>query len=215
MHHIPKTAGTSMGMALAPYCRNPLLIENPFKELMNKAQWKHHQWNITDDNYFRLIQWKHHEDFWVHQCVKNTRHITIGEDYTEAAFVRNPFDAVFASWDGDEDFDDFVKYFVTTGKVPVGWQTQLDFISDDHGKVLLNFIGRFETLEKDWVEFTDLIGLIGLELPQQNMSADDYIITTGRKSENYKDHYTSYSKDAVAKKYRDDLKYFGYEFDGI
>ena len=34
------------------------------------------------------------------------------KDYFMFTFVRNPFSLIFASWDGDEEFPDFVKYFV-------------------------------------------------------------------------------------------------------
>ena len=206
MHHFPKTAGTSRSLALSPYIRHPVDIVNPVPSEAQGA------WQLDEKNFFRVQAWRHHEDFWIHQAVKGTRHITIGEDYFQATFVRNPFSLIFASWDGDEEFPDFVKYFVATGQVPPAWRTQLDFISDDHGNILVDWIGRFENLLEDWDIFTTKVGLEGLKLPKQNMSTDDFQANRRKKSEDYVEHYNSYAIDAVAKKFREDLDFFGYEF---
>ena len=47
---------------------------------------------------------------------------------------------------------------------------QLDYLTDPNGKMLVDFIGRFETLQKDFNKACDKIGIPGRKLPRTNIT---------------------------------------------
>lgn len=66
----------------------------------------------------------------------------------------------------------------------------------------INYIGKYETLSKDFNTVCQKIGIDTIDLPYTNMSS---------LKSNYKQAYTAELADKVRGKYVEDIKYFNYE----
>jgi len=79
---------------------------------------------------------------------------------------------------------------------------QLDWISDAEGRIVVDFVGRFENLQGDCQRVCDIIG-IECTLPHFNKT---------KRSRNYREYYSSRTKRIVRETYGRDIEAFGYEF---
>lgn len=79
---------------------------------------------------------------------------------------------------------------------------QLAFLADESGRLLVDFVGRYERLQADFDTICDRIGIPGRELPHSNKSRRGH----------YTDYYTDATRDLVAQHYRKDIEFFGYRF---
>lgn len=79
---------------------------------------------------------------------------------------------------------------------------QLDYISDNKGNVLMDFIGKFENLENDFRQIMEKIGV------------KDYSLLHLNKFEHgdYRNYYTDEDIEKVYKIYKRDIEYFNYKF---
>jgi hypothetical protein len=102
--------------------------------------------------------------------------------------------------DGSCSFTEFMKSHSDTWAL----KPQLYWIKNAKGQVAMDFIGKFENLEPDFATICDAIGITDKTLPRLVMSA---------KKAN-EDHFDSEVIDLVYKKYKEEIKLFGYEFEG-
>ena len=71
--------------------------------------------------------------------------------------------------------------------------------------LIVDFVGRYESLEDDFARVLAAIGLAGrVELPVTNVSPG--------KTGSYRDHYTPETRDLVARWYAPEIRHFGYTF---
>ena len=110
----------------------------------------------------------------------------IWNTYYKFSFVRNPFDWV-ASWyfyrqrenfknnknrhhtyTGDISFSDFVR---NDKEWP---NTQLEFLANDSGNILVDFIGRYENLDSDFNYICKKINIPCIKLPSLNMAGKKF-----------------------------------------
>jgi len=136
-------------------------------------------------------------------------------DYFKFSFVRNPWSRAY-SWyratmkDSREQikysvpascqFFDFIKYHL---EYQPGLRTQFYWLRDSKGNIPLDFIGRFENLESDFIKVAQSIGLLNSELPKKRYTG---------KSASYVKAYNSRTKDIIWQKYREEIDFFGFEF---
>ena len=185
-YHYPKTGGSSITAALAPYLRYPQ--EVPPTE---QGGW----------------QGRHHIDGIQHVPLKWVT-VTPPDDYLKAVFIRNPFEIVVSAWNIDKcSFDRVVHDEIATRQHPSLQNTILESITDETGNVVMDFIGRYENMETDWKKFCWLVGLPKLKLPYKNIKENKY---ERQKNADYRTHYTQYSRQVVSEVFGNDLSYFGY-----
>ena len=185
-YHYPKTGGSSITAALAPYLRYPQEVPP-----IEQGGW----------------QGRHHIDGIQHVPLKWVT-ITPPADYVKAVFVRNPFEIVVSAWNIDEmPFDKFVHEEISTRQHPSLRNTILESITDESGIVQTDFIGRHENMEADWNKFCWLVGLPKLKLSYKNIKENKY---ERQKNNDFRQYYTPYSIRVVHEIFGNDLSYFGY-----
>ena len=133
------------------------------------------------------------------------------ENYFKFTFVRNPWDKILSQYffrvvdegrlralgRSEVSFNEFVKK-----PFPGCHWVQLNRISDKNGKILVDFIGRFETLQDDFNVVCDKLGQKPKKLPH----------AFGTQHKPYWEYYDDESRELIAIKYKKDIEYFGYKF---
>jgi hypothetical protein len=77
----------------------------------------------------------------------------------------------------------------------------LDWISDDH-KITVDLVGRYETLDQDWIRICEKLGVEHIPLGRENRVA----------RADYQSFYDEASKRSVAERFSKTIELFGYEF---
>ncbi len=137
------------------------------------------------------------------------------------AFVRNPWDLQVSSFHhirrerphylgGHQDFAGFLRWKLDPERayqyhIDTSIELQSDYLIDLHGRVLVDFIGRYERLTEDFAEACDRIGIRPPELPHQRKATD--------RQSDYRSYYTEETAELVADYFRQDIELLGYDFD--
>ena len=108
----------------------------------------------------------------------------------------------------DMSFPDFVREI---GKIPdelsdPHFRSQHAFITDKKGKMLVDFTGKFENLEKDLEKICSKIGIKDAVLPHLKKSS---------LRSHYSGYYTEKEIETVRKRYKKDIEAFGYKFENV
>jgi len=96
-----------------------------------------------------------------------------------------------------ESFNTKIPYFKSIS------YNQLDYVSDDSGNILVNFIGRFENLNNDWNTILSNLSINKIKLFFENKGYH----------KNYKEYYQKDDINKVYEMYKKDIDYFGYEYE--
>lgn len=134
--------------------------------------------------------------------------------YFKFGFVRNPWDRAVSLYERREglqlrnrmtfgEFIDWMRLASSTCMHPVPHRYQLDWFVNPHGDVIVDFIGRYESLERDWARVANRLG-IGVALPRVNVNTE--------KKRHYTEYYDDRTRAIVAGRFALDIEYFGYEF---
>ncbi|HCX29893.1 MAG TPA: hypothetical protein DHU55_09025 [Blastocatellia bacterium] len=202
---VPKTGSTSVRAILGKPLRPHLnLWEN--KRLMESY------WTQRGGRKNRILEC-------LYLTLPKQRRIEIGQrqfaTYFKFGFVRNPWDRVVSLYERTEaeqmrnemtfdQFVDWIQYSSSTCVHSSPHRYQLDWFVDSNGKVLADFIGKFERLEEDWAFVAQKLG-INETLPHRRANL---------RKRHYTEYYTASTREVVAKKFKVDVEYFGYEFAG-
>jgi len=190
--HIPKSAGTSINAALG-------IGKEGIQSLFGK---------ITEEE---KLQFGLNHSYW-HHCPVSVLKQFIPEDtftgYFKFTFIRNPWDRLVSLYFYHkrirhlQDTTTFNEW-VLSHKIPAYLLTpQLDYITNNKGSTVVDFIGRFENLEKDWTYIAKKIGT--------NMKLIPANIT---KRKHYSLYYTEETKKIVTEIFKKDIEAFGYKFE--
>ncbi len=85
-------------------------------------------------------------------------------------------------------------------------RNQVDYVTNRQGRLLVDFVGRFERLEADVAAVFAEIGLGEPELPHKNRS---------KRRGHYSAFYTPETEEIVRERFNRDIEYFGYEFERV
>ena len=143
------------------------------------------------------------------------------DSYFKFCFVRNPYDLLVSSYKWwkrepksgrkrklyleilDMSFKEFIlKRAEFINEVNTKKLGQHFWITNTDGNPLVDFIGKFENLQKDFNIICDKIGIPHQLLPHHNKT----------KHKCYTEYYDDETREIVAEKYAKDIEYFGYEF---
>lgn len=147
------------------------------------------------------------------------------------SFVRNPWARILSEYRYRNYFHHrSFRDFVLNRLPPPGWDDkyrhvmpQYDMLHDREGRLLVDFVGRFENLQADFDRVCAKLGLGESALPHRNKS-DKKSRDTRRRVRNWlyfngenrirrlEDFYDDETREAVAEYYRRDIETFGYEF---
>jgi hypothetical protein len=183
--HIPKTGGTSLRTWLYE------ILQDPSMQILKKHVTAKQVENVIDrpERYFKFTFVRNPWDMLVSQYFK-ARH--------SDAYLKN-YGQDKRDWHWENSFERFV--YRKPRPVPL----QMSRICTRDGKLLPDFLGRFERLEKDAHYILERIG-VDIEpppMPKINVSPHHHYAT----------YYNKSMRDHVAKVYADDIKEFGYEFE--
>ncbi len=137
------------------------------------------------------------------------------------AFVRNPWDLQVSSFhhirrerpqylSGHEDFAAFLRWKLDPERpyqyhIDTSIESQTDYLIDLSGRVVVDFIGRYERLGEDFAEACRRIGMPAPALPHQRQARD--------RQKDYRGYYTDETAELVARYFARDIEILGYGFD--
>lgn len=183
--HVPKTGGTSIWMTL-----NKMSAKRTAKSHMSaKELLETKTWPI----------WEQQKPFIF-------------------AFVRNPWDrAVSAYTSYTQDFKShpsfgtrpaptnpanslsFREFLEQRWGIKDPWQNQFEWLVDNTGEIIVDYVGRFESLEKDMNHVQKIIKMY-FELPRLNVTGHPPFLS----------FYDQHCIDLVAERSKEDIERFGY-----
>lgn len=146
--------------------------------------------------------------------------------YFKFAFVRNPWDRLYSAfrylkaggWDDNDklwaehhlapfsDFKVFVKEWLSEDTIELHrhFWPQHRFICDATSRILIDYLGYFETLQEDFAAIQKRLA-IKADLGSQNINPGG----------SYRDAYDPDTRQLVADIYSRDIALFGYDFDRV
>lgn len=126
-------------------------------------------------------------------------------DYFKFTFVRNPWDRMvsfFRYRSRKFGASEFRRYIIENKWKDLNTQ-QIDYLVDKKGRVLVDFIGRFENLYQDF----DIIC-------QRIYFEQRLDVMPEKLTANYVSFYDDRTRQIVANRFKDDIELFGYNFIG-
>ena len=142
------------------------------------------------------------------------------ESLFKFAFVRNPWDLQVSSWHHLKrerphlvghlpDFKSFLRWKLDPERpyqyhIDTSIEHQVDYLKDLDETVLVDFIGKYESLQEDYEEACRRIGIKPPSLPHKRQAKD-------RKG--YRGYYNDDLAALVMEHFKEDIETFGYSFD--
>ncbi len=207
--HVAKTGGMSMRTVLEEYGQEPerFKIKRPPRAKAGSPNPMYEVW----------------EALLLHATARDAQKYLpreIFDGYYKFAFVRNPWDWQVSMYhfilrepthrkhqivEQLGSFDAYLQWVIKTpNPYPKGaTKEQSAVLTAADGKLLVDFVGRYESLAQDFAQVCDRLH-IAAALPHVNRSAH----------RNYRDYYTSQTEQLVAEHFRTDIERFGYTFAG-
>jgi len=195
--HTPKTAGTSVQKALSPFAHN--INASRFNKVVSDL-------GLQRDPKKVFIR-KHATALQIQQKLGPEWH-----DKFRFGFVRNPWDLMFSYYNFISQnsahhrhqqvlkmgsFNHYVEYEIQRNKAH-----QYTLLCDANGELLVNFVGRFESLRDDFATICQHIK-VDAQLPHANAS----------RHSDYRSAYDDNLAEKVALHWAKDIELFGYNFE--
>jgi len=143
-------------------------------------------------------------------------------DYTTFAFVRNPWDRLTSCYMDkiwNRFHPGFKRYGILYPKMPFEefiesiciipdalsdshFRSQTSFLNGRMSPDRIDFLGRFENLQDDFRRLSDMLRMAHRELPHIRR----------RQVADYRERYSTRTRNLVAMRFKNDVESFGYEF---
>ncbi len=166
-----------------------------------------------------------------HEVARVIREVDPGrfDQYLTFCFVRNPWDRL-VSWYFYENklqygfshvfpkFDDFVAYLDKAWEyISLQWEykmyrvmndpfviplPQTDYVWDGEGRLMVDYVGRFENVREDFYQLMKVLDL------QANLTHQNRTV-----HKTYQEYYTKNTRDVVEKLFRKEISFWDYQFD--
>lgn len=194
--HVPKTAGTSIEKVLGVYGRRDCL-----HGLSKNGPMQH----------------------WTAKDIIGLMGETLYRNFFSIAFVRNPWDRCVSEYaylqkEGASiakalSFTQFVqKLPVQRGSLPEHFyqhlRPQSEYLFNQEGKSLVDYIGAFENLDQCWNDIgREIHHRYGIHLPKQLPR------TQVSQHDHYSKYYNRQTREWIARVYEDDIRIHHYQFE--
>lgn len=139
-------------------------------------------------------------------------------DYFSFSIVRNPWDRLVSTYLNKDGhllrtarargielegltFDDYVR--ATSELRHAHLRQQHEYLVDEHGKLAVDYVGRFESLVAAFAEICRQLGIRKVLSHEKRSSR--------RKSKDHRSYYSPETKKIVEKRYARDIELFGYQ----
>ena len=200
--HVPKTAGSSLTSALQPFCHQPQ------DEAINRSLSKI---GINVNWFGPYLNAKYGRKHTTAQQMKIIFPNKVFEEYFKFGFVRNPWDTMVSYYhflhsnqsshrnkkvQALDGFKQYLEYEIKRNKYH---QTQ--FLTDNNGELLVDYVGRFESLQDDFDKICKKVN-VSASMPHSNKS----------KHKKYQEYYDEETRQMVAEHWKADIDMFGYTF---
>ena len=193
--HVYRVAGVSIQKALYPYTLPP--EESLYNYLMKKLGFLTSSFSFPEHTRVKEL--------------KEAMSPKLFNSYFKFAFVRNPWDWQVSLFNYGlqneslnqhnlfkrlKDFDAYIEW-----RIFKDLHLQKDFVTDNDGKLMVDFLGKFESLQVDFEKVSSWLGLHA-ELPHLNKSEHG----------NFKTYYNRRTKDLISTHFKEDIELFEYSF---
>ena len=177
--HIPKTAGTSISNFLGFFSKKHYTARQVIDKVGNLWD-KSFKFTVVRDPYERVLS-MYYEYLRVNKIPIADR----GKKFSFENWVINCFQ------EKNEDYLKWKPFFFTQKK----------WLENHSGEINMDYIARFENLEREMNLISNIIGLKG-ELPKLNKSSS---------KKEYEFHRTETTDKIIQNYFSDDFEYFGYK----
>ena len=210
--HIPKTAGQSIEhvflnlLGLTWETREPLLLRTNNNKKLGPPRLAH----LKATEY---LEYKYISE-------------ELFNSYYKFTFVRNPWSRLVSFYNYRKFYRIFsFKYFTMKILKDMLWKhnnwftaQQSEFIQDNSGRIIVDYVGKFENLQTDFNTICDNINVENIELPHINKSKISnpvlsFIKIKERPNKHYSEYYDTETKEFVEQIYKNDIEKFNYHFE--
>lgn len=220
--HIPKTAGTSIETALGHFDNWKKSKNNQGRNgqdhrslrMLEKPRFSP-EFFFTPENIIEIIKSIRHQTL-IHSNPNNKLTVNLEQyqTYFKFSVVRNPWSRVFSGYCNimrdkihlnntglttDLTFNRFVSKHLDNQLL----KPQTYWLKNFSGKIDLDYICRFETLDRDFWEICKILNLGNISLPH----------TLKNSKKDYRQEYDPQSIEIVREKYLEEIKMFNYTFE--
>ena len=187
--HIPRTGGTTVHKVLDKYAAR---IPDHILGVEAKKKWpRFFRYTIMRNPYTRMVS--------CYECQfpREPNHYHLPQEPDSLTFDRY-VEIITDGWHDDHDSGGSPNF--------QHWRPQTDWIFDDDGRLIVDYIGHTETLEKDVNEISRLIGAETITTPPIINKSD------WRYSDNYRQYFNDDTRKKVEKYYEKDIEFLKVKF---
>jgi Sulfotransferase family len=191
--HVQKTGGNSVRTALGADIFDPYkhFFARELRDIHGEATWEScFKFTFVRNPWDRLVSW------W--SMIDEAR------DYVDPTQPPNGFFGYVL--ERARSFEEFLLHcrdeiIDSDGRKHI-FRNQIDYLVDDSGRIIVDFVGRYERLQESFDEISRRLGRTPVELPRTNVS----------RHRDYREYYTPALAEIVAGHYARDIEAFGYRF---